>query len=84
MDQPAAIQITDASVAARVDDEIMRATTKDWRKVAMIVGITMQTFRGIKDLEIADRVKLLVSSGRLEAQGDLEQMRYSEVRLPLK
>jgi hypothetical protein len=84
MDQPVAIHITDPSVAASVDDEIMRAASKNWRKVAMIVGIVIQAnpHRGLQDTAIAERVKLLVAEGRLEAQGNLDRMTYSEVRLP--
>ena len=31
---------------------------------------------------IADRIKTLVLAGTLEAQGDLDQWRFSEIRLP--
>ena len=31
---------------------------------------------------IADRIKALVKAGTLESQGDLDQWRFSEIRLP--
>ena len=57
-----------------------------WRKVAMIVALTMtdpeNRNRGIPDLFYAQRVRKLVEEGRLESQGNLQEMRFSEVRLP--
>ncbi|TXM68158.1 MULTISPECIES: DUF3658 domain-containing protein [Methylobacterium] len=84
MDQPVAMSIADVSVAAMIDDEIMRAAKERWQKVAMITAIIIHANprRGIKDTAIAERIKLLVSLGKLEAQGNLDRMRYSEVRLP--
>lgn len=88
MDQPAIRHIIDSSVASDVDAAIMRAAKKSWQKVAMIVAkvITVEPYRQLRlqDLGVAERVKLLVADGRLEAQGNLDRMRYSEVRLPLK
>ena len=56
------------------------------RKVAMIVGLTMgdPSLRvpGLPDLFYAQRVKALVARGALAAVGNLDHMRYSEVRLP--
>ncbi len=55
-------------------------------KVAMLIARTMMepSFRvpNLPDLFYHDRVKALVASGQLVAEGDLEQMRHSEVRLP--
>ena len=58
-----------------------------WRKVARIIGSTMNALeqRGIQTDGIADqldaRMAALVGSGRLEAKGDLKRWGYSEVRL---
>ncbi|TXM63822.1 DUF3658 domain-containing protein [Methylobacterium sp. WL120] len=84
MDQPVAMSIADVSVAAMIDDEIMRAAKERWQKVAMITAIIIHANlrRGINDTAIAERIKLLVSLGKLEVQGNLDRMRYSEVRLP--
>ena len=56
------------------------------RKVARVVGSAMmdKTIRvlGLPDLFYRDRVKLLVEKGLIVAEGNLDYMRYSEVRLP--
>jgi hypothetical protein len=69
-----------------IDEVLMSNAHHRWRKVAMVVGLTMQHLenrvRGIPDLFYAQRVRKLVESGRLESQGNLAYMRFSEVRLP--
>ena len=39
---------------------------------------------GIPDIFYSQRVRHLVEEGKLESQGNLGYMRYSEVRLPSK
>ena len=57
-----------------------------WRKVAAIVGFAMDRlgakYPQFSDVFYAERIRLLAEQGRLEAQGDLSYMRFSEVRLP--
>ena len=69
-----------------MDDALMSQASTDWRKVARVVGMAMLSMpdrpRGVPDVFFAKRVALLVESGRLELQGDLRRMRFSEVRLP--
>jgi hypothetical protein len=36
----------------------------------------------VNDFEVADRIKVLVAQGQLQSQGNLDNMRYSEIRLP--
>jgi hypothetical protein len=51
----------------------------------MIVGSAMAEpglMPGLPDVYFAERLKLLVAAGRLEAQGDLDRMRFSEARSP--
>ena len=52
----------------------------------MLVGLTMRdpTLRvpGLSDLFYAERVKVLVVTGALIADGNLDYVRYSEVRRP--
>jgi hypothetical protein len=71
---------------ARVDAALVSNARSTNRKVAMIVGITMgePSLRvpGLPDLYYAQRVKALVVKGLLVADGNLDYMRYSEVRLP--
>ena len=83
-----------ARVAASLSSELIKkidacllshATTSE-RKVAMIVGLAMmdKTIRvaGLPDLFYRDRVKNLVTKGLLLAEGNLNCMGCSEVRLP--
>ena len=76
----------DESDLEMIDLTLLNHATNNWRKVAMIVGFTMtdlsDTFPGVSDLFYGNRVALLVEQGKLISQGDLSQMRHSEVRLP--
>jgi hypothetical protein len=70
---------------SRIDDAILAAAQKSWRKVAMIVAKTSEEDTGVPDDEeghrvIASRIEALVQDGRLVAQGDLKKWRHSEVR----
>ena len=77
-------QLTERELEA-IDEALISNTYDRWRKVAMVVGLTMRQLesrvRGIPDSFYAQRVRRLVESGRLESQGNLEYMRFSEVRL---
>ena len=70
----------------RIDDTLMANASTEFRKVARVVGIAMSA-KGEADNRIpnyfyASRVRKLVEEGRLVAQGNLEYMRFSEVKLP--
>ena len=69
-----------------MDRELLAQTSGSWRKVARIVGMAIgvlgRRLPGIPDLYYAQRVRNLVALGKLESQGDLGRMGYSEVRLP--
>ncbi len=63
--------------------------TNKWRKVAFVVGTTMMQIDaaqrvGRDDLYFAKRVAALVEQGLIDINGDLNQMRQCEVRLPIK
>lgn len=48
-------------------------------RVARTAMLTMPTrLHGVPDMFFAKRVSLLVDTGRLESQGDLRRMRFSE------
>ncbi len=71
---------------AEIDNALLANCIKRWRKVAAVVGFTMtdqliDAFPGVPDIYYAGRVRRLVEIGTLEASGDLNYMRYSEVRL---
>ena len=68
-----------------IDNMLLSQASSQWRKVARIVGFSMMDF-GDKFYEIPDtffleRVKQLVEEQKLESQGNLNKMRFSEVRL---
>jgi len=70
----------------QIDRHLLSHATPYWRKVALLVGLTMMELpnrvKGIPDIFYAQRVRKLVEDGYLESQGNLKSMRFSEVRLP--
>jgi hypothetical protein len=70
----------------KIDDAMMSHARQRWRKVALLVGSAMvdnrDTIKNVPDIFYAQRLRLLVEAGRLESQGDLNFMRFSEVKLP--
>ena len=71
-----------------IDRVLLAQCAPAWRKVALIVGMTIgklsERFPNVPDIYYAQRVRRLVAVGELESQGNLEYMGYSEVRLPVK
>lgn len=69
-----------------IDDLLLSQVTLRWQKVAMVIGTTMlehkQGLSEVDDTFLRERIKLLVDTGRCESQGNLNQIRYSEIRLP--
>lgn len=68
-----------------IDAALRANTAAQWRKVARVVGDTMSQPQmdalSLPDVCYASRVKDMVACGLLEAQGNLECMRLSEVRI---
>jgi len=69
-----------------IDREILTQSARSFRKVARVVSQVMDKLStripDVPDVYYAQRVRHLVEIGKLESQGDLHHMRYSEVRLP--
>src|SRR5262249_6978574 len=68
----------------RIDRTLLSHASLEYRKVARVIGWTMMEL--YKEIKVPDgfytqRLKVLVAAGLLEADGDLNRMRYSEVRL---
>ena len=78
-------QLSNEAIQA-IDNLLLANAHTKWRKVALVVALTMTDLkireRGIPDLFYAQRVRKLVEEGRLESQGNLQEMRFSEIRLP--
>ncbi|MEO6381533.1 MAG: DUF3658 domain-containing protein [Nitrobacter sp.] len=64
-----------------IDKQILAHAKSDWRKIAFMVAAVGE-FRGIDCEIIASRIGALVGDGKLESQGDINDWRFSEVRLP--
>ena len=72
-----------------IDQGLLSNASKKWRKVARVVGSTMDygspaRIDGIPDIFYAQRVRKLVECGKLESTGNLDYIGYSEVRFPSK
>lgn len=69
----------------RIDELILTYTINRWRKVAFVVGSVLieggDELADINDSEVAERVRFLVKDGRIESRGDLNEIRFSEIRL---
>jgi hypothetical protein len=78
-------QLTESDLN-EIDDCILSNATTQWRKAAMVVALAMNAlsdlFSDLPDSFYARRIQKLVAQGRLDSQGNLEFMRFSEVRLP--
>ena len=88
-EQQAVVAQLTAVELEEIDQALLSNAKVRWRKVAMIVGLTMGQLSernirvpGIPDAFYAIRVRKLVCERRLEAEGNLAYMGFSEVRLP--
>ena len=69
-----------------IDEAVLHSSASTWRKVSRVIGGAMVALE-VDSLEYprglyVRRIGSLVGSGRLQAKGNLEFMRLSEVRLP--
>lgn len=75
------------SQVALIDNLLLADCAPSWRKVARIVGAAMAKGpEGLVEVPVGflvRRVKVLVESGKLESSGNLDYMRFSEIRLPI-
>jgi hypothetical protein len=79
-------QLQSAPISA-FDDLLLSCADDRWRKTARVIGTALAESwddDGIQvgDLVLGARVHALVELGHLEARGDLDDWRHSEVRLP--
>jgi hypothetical protein len=69
-----------------IDEGILSCILARWQKVAAVVWCAEEKLRRsypqFSYVLYAKRIRLLVKRGRLESQGNLRYMRFSEVRLP--
>jgi hypothetical protein len=71
-----------------LDDALLRHVSDDWRKIARVVGTAMGESalraHGLPDIFYAERVRHLIETGVLEAQGNVRTMGLGEVRLQVE
>jgi hypothetical protein len=71
----------------QIDSVILSSAGENWTKVAMVIARAVEAMS--RDLPLGDegyelisrRIEALVHDGRLAAQGDTRNWRFSEVRL---
>lgn len=79
--QAAADKLTEADQRI-IDDCILSHLTHHYQKTAKIVALTMIALGDqFPDLSYLARIKDLAASGVIESVGNLNRMRFSEVRL---
>jgi hypothetical protein len=71
---------------SEIDSAILQAVGERWTKIAMVIARVVDAVRhDLPEHEgyeiISRRVEALVHDGRLLAQGDTKNWRFSEVRL---
>jgi uncharacterized glyoxalase superfamily protein PhnB len=80
-----AVSLLTAQDLKLIDEALLANIASSWRKVARVVGTAMielnEQLPGVPDEFYAQRVTALVQTGRLQSQGNLDHMRFSEVRL---
>jgi hypothetical protein len=69
----------------RIDACLMSHISDQYRKGAFVIGQTMLDldgeYPGLPDMFYASRIKHLAATGVIEAAGNLDRIRFSEVRL---
>jgi hypothetical protein len=71
---------------SRIEDAIIFAVGDHWTKVAMVIAKVADAMGGDLPSEdeggevISEHIEALVRAGRLEAQGNTKNWRFSEVR----
>ena len=85
-DQLAIVGALTREQIAEIDQALLANCIENWRRVAAVVGFTMtdhlmSAFEGVPDVYYAQRIRELVKKGALKSAGNLDYMRFSEVRL---
>ena len=85
LDEKLAIDALSADDIEAIDKALMSHSAGNWQKVAMVVVGAMYAypdkFEEIPDFFYGQRISALIASGHLEADGDVSDMRHSEIRI---
>ncbi len=86
IEQKEKVALLSSAELTEIDTALLSNSKQQWRKVAMVVGLTMKKIPnrvyGIPDVFYSQRIYSLIKRGKLESQGNLKYMGFSEVRLP--
>ncbi len=78
-------KLTDADLQF-IDAAILANSSNRWLKVSRVVSCTEESLKdrypGLSYIFYAQRLIGLAEEGRLDSQGNLEYMRFSEIRIP--
>ena len=82
-EQARAAALTEAELRT-IDECILSNISHQFRKTAKVVALTMgdigDRFPRLPDIFYSERIKRLAEAGLIEAAGNLNRMRFSEVR----
>ena len=83
-EEEARARLLTAADLQRIDETLLSYTSHQWRKVAYVIARAMEVLHRecswIPDRFYSLRIKHLVESGVIEAAGNLNRMRFSEIR----
>lgn len=83
-DERAAVSALRFEDLVSIDQVILASCESSWRKAAMVVALSMVTvgdqYGELPDKFFAQRMQALEKEGRLQVEGDLCELRTSEVR----
>ena len=68
----------------KIDALILAAATAEWQKVACVISKVFESEgfdKGVKGGDVAERLYILVDSGKLAVEGNMRRWRDSEVKL---
>ena len=85
-EEEAQARLLTAADLKRIDECLLSNTSHQWHKAARVIGQTMlvlgREFPSMPDVFYSLRINHLAESGAIEAAGNLDRMRYSEIRIP--
>ncbi len=78
------VSMLSATEISAIDTCLLSVASPCYQKMAKVVGFAVlrSAVSSVPDVFFAQRVAALVDRGLLIARGDLERMRYCEIRLP--
>ncbi|WP_168157905.1 DUF3658 domain-containing protein [Pseudoalteromonas sp. Bsw20308] len=66
-----------------IDNTLYSHTSERWQKIAMVIAKSLKLrdqFKDLNDVKLLLRVHHLINTSKLESQGNIKAMRFSEVK----